>query len=75
MQRDDIAHGHFGDITLDWQRASILHRIEEDGCDLATQDKSAISLVRNVRMSSPMCHSTELVADFLDEPVPTTSPT
>ena len=49
MQRDDIAHGHFGDITFDWQRASILHRIEEDGCDLATQDKSAISLVRNVR--------------------------
>ena len=26
-------------------------------------------------MSSPMCHNTELVADFLDEPVPTTSPT
>ena len=26
-------------------------------------------------MSSPMCHKTELVADFLDEPVPTTSPT
>ena len=22
-----------------------------------------------------MCHNTELVADFLDEPVPTTSPT
>ena len=26
-------------------------------------------------ISSPICHSTELVADFLDEPVPTTSPT
>ena len=26
-------------------------------------------------ISSPMCHSTELVADFLDDPVPTTSPT
>jgi hypothetical protein len=26
-------------------------------------------------MSSPMCHSTELVADLRDEPVPTTSPT
>ena len=26
-------------------------------------------------MSSPMCHRTEFVADFLDEPVPTTSPT
>ena len=24
---------------------------------------------------SPMCHRSELVADFLDEPVPTTSPT
>ena len=26
-------------------------------------------------ISSPICQSTELVADFLDEPVPTTSPT
>ena len=26
-------------------------------------------------ISSPICHKTELVADFLDEPVPTTSPT
>ena len=26
-------------------------------------------------ISSPMCQSTELVADFRDEPVPTTSPT
>ena len=26
-------------------------------------------------ISSPMCQRTELVADFLDEPVPTTSPT
>ena len=26
-------------------------------------------------ISSPICHSTEFVADFLDEPVPTTSPT
>ena len=26
-------------------------------------------------ISSPMCHKTELVADFLEEPVPTTSPT
>ncbi len=26
-------------------------------------------------MSSPMNHSTEFVADFRDEPVPTTSPT
>ena len=26
-------------------------------------------------MSSPICQSTEFVADFLDEPVPTTSPT
>ena len=26
-------------------------------------------------ISSPICHNTELVADFLDEPVPTTSPT
>ena len=26
-------------------------------------------------ISSPMCHKTEFVADFLDDPVPTTSPT
>ena len=26
-------------------------------------------------ISSPMCHRTEFVADFLEEPVPTTSPT
>ena len=26
-------------------------------------------------ISSPICQSTEFVADFLDEPVPTTSPT
>ncbi len=26
-------------------------------------------------ISSPMCHRRELVADFLEEPVPTTSPT
>ena len=26
-------------------------------------------------ISSPICHSSELVADFLDDPVPTTSPT
>ena len=26
-------------------------------------------------ISSPICHRTELVADFLEEPVPTTSPT
>ena len=26
-------------------------------------------------ISSPICHKTELVADFLEEPVPTTSPT
>ena len=26
-------------------------------------------------ISSPICHRTELVADFLDDPVPTTSPT
>ena len=26
-------------------------------------------------ISSPMCHNKEFVADFLDDPVPTTSPT
>ena len=26
-------------------------------------------------ISSPICHKTEFVADFLDDPVPTTSPT
>ena len=26
-------------------------------------------------ISSPICHSREFVADFLEEPVPTTSPT
>ena len=26
-------------------------------------------------MSSPICHKRELVADFLEDPVPTTSPT
>ena len=26
-------------------------------------------------ISEPICHSTELIADFLDEPVPTISPT
>ena len=26
-------------------------------------------------ISSPICHKTEFVADFLEEPVPTTSPT
>ena len=26
-------------------------------------------------MSSPICHKRELVADFRDDPVPTTSPT
>merc|ERR1719502_179465 len=32
-------------------------------------------LLGTLGMSSPMNQSTELVADFLDEPVPTTSPT
>ena len=26
-------------------------------------------------ISSPICHKTEFVADFLEDPVPTTSPT
>ena len=26
-------------------------------------------------ISSPICHKSEFVADFLEEPVPTTSPT
>ena len=26
-------------------------------------------------IASPICHNTELIADFLDDPVPTTSPT
>ena len=48
MQCDDIAHRYLGDIALNWQRASVLHRIEEDGRDFATQNKPSISLVWNM---------------------------
>ena len=39
------------------------------------KQKPPVFLAGTKGISSPICHRTELAADFLEEPVPTTSPT
>jgi hypothetical protein len=72
---DHVAHVQVVHRGLEHQGAGIFHGVVEDRCHLAADADAAAFLVRHAGMSSPKNHSTELVADLREEPVPTTSPT
>jgi hypothetical protein len=74
-QFDHIAVVHLRHIEFDRQRARVFHRVVEDRRDLEPRQTPPKRLFGMKGMSSPVNHSTLLVADLRDEPVPTTSPT
>ena len=49
--------------------------LKKIGAILYPKQKPPVFLAGTNGMSSPICQSIELAADFLDDPVPTTSPT
>jgi hypothetical protein len=75
VQHDSSPMSIWPHVEFDRQGAGVFHGVEEDRGDLGADAHAAVTLVRDVGMSSPVNHSTELVADLREEPVPTTSPT
>ena len=73
---DDVAHVQIVHRCFKHQRARIFHRVIENGGHLSRRcRRRPARLLGMPGVSSPKYHNTELVADFREEPVPTTSPT